>query len=396
MSTATATDPKHRARFKSASPSAYTYAMPEPIGFQKLAFVGPRLTGAALGALTGAALAPEEEGWTGAALGGLTGYGAGALASRGMNFARGLQTPKAPGAPATPAASAPTVPPGYSPQEMAAAHAEIEQHLKRPPTDPVFDAKLNAAQQARAKEVAEARAALDKLQAAKGKSPRTWNRAAQSALPYASPRLQEMAMGQPASRLNETARALQSLRAQEQQALNAPKPMPAIPAPDAPHEAWKGFKFRKVGFDKLADYGFSAGVPGFSVSTSGKDERLEGMNRWVPRRLIERAYQGLEGGLDEQALLDEAANRGHLAQPMAGAALAAALAHKLSPASHPGLKAMAGLAGGGLGALSNQAGQERRVEDMRQAIRGVTREMQRQESAREATPMVVSSTAGET
>ena len=166
---------------------------------------------------------------------------------------------------------------------------------------------------------------------------------------------------------------------------------------------------KKVGFEKLADLGMSFGIPGIGVNVAGKDERLPGMDRWVPRGTIERAYQGLEQGYDAPALYEQAAGEGRLLHPAIGAVGGAALAHKLpgilarlseggtaltkgvSPVSNAGFTALSGLLGASTGALYNRATEGDRVEGMHQAIRGVSREKAKQPSAREAMPMVMSS-----
>lgn len=161
--------------------------------------------------------------------------------------------------------------------------------------------------------------------------------------------------------------------------------------------------FRKVGFEKLADYNVGTNIGPVGMGTSSKDERLTGMNRWVPRSTIERAYQGLDQGLDQQALLEQAADSGNIQHPAVAAGLAAALAHFGLPGMpSPGLpasaKAMAALAGGGAGALYNRLTAGNRTEDMSEAIKGVELEREKNpkhHTAREATPMVVSPAGGD-
>lgn len=193
-----------------------------------------------------------------------------------------------------------------------------------------------------------------------------------------------------------------------------PATPPASGVVMGPHETIpQGAK--KVGFAKLADVGMSFGLPGVGgINVAGKDERLTGMNRWVPRSTLERAYQGLEQGYDEPALYEQAVDEGTLMHPAIGAALGAAAAHKapgilahlaskgtalakgVTPASNAGFTGLAALLGAGAGSIYNRATAGQRVEDMHQAIRGVRREMDRNPSAREAMPLVMSSNSGET
>jgi hypothetical protein len=155
----------------------------------------------------------------------------------------------------------------------------------------------------------------------------------------------------------------------------------------------------KVGFAKVADYSLGTNIGPVGVGTASKDERLMGMNRWVPRSTIEDAYQGLQQGLDERALREQAAESGNLMHPAVGAGLATALAHFGLPGNQvlPGLpgstKALAALGGAGAGALYNRLTGPRRADEMSEAIKGVQLEQQRHPrhvTSREATPMVVS------
>lgn len=161
--------------------------------------------------------------------------------------------------------------------------------------------------------------------------------------------------------------------------------------------------FRKVGFEKVADYNVGTNIGPVGMGTSSKDERLTGMNRWVPRSTIEQAYQGLDQGLDQQALMEQAAASGNLQHPAVGAGLAAALAHfglpgMPSPSLPGSSKALAALAGGGAGALYNRLTAGNRAEDMAEAVKGVELERNKNpkhHTAREATPMVVSPAGGD-
>jgi hypothetical protein len=357
----------------------YDYAMSQPVGFQKLAFA-PRLTGMALGAAAGGLAAPEDEGWTGAALGGLAGYGLGALGDRAYKAVRGhagpAATPSAAAAEPLAAAPGPTTPnavPAGTANARVPFRERIGPHVEAL-KDRLSKAKVTA-QDVRARLGEQGAKLKERLSQMAGDAQKAvYDRAA-------IPSLLETA-GQNKDLSNALARTTvdAQLRGQPRSFQNKVR--------------------RSSGYTQLtrkqAEYGLSAGIPGLGVSHSVKDERLEGMNRWVPRQTLEQAYQGLEQGLDQQALLEQAAESGHIAHPALGAGLAAALAHVGLPASHAGLKALAGFAGGGAGALYNRATAPNRVEDMRQAIRGVRGEMNKQPTAREATPLVMSSSAGET
>lgn len=148
----------------------------------------------------------------------------------------------------------------------------------------------------------------------------------------------------------------------------------------------------KVGFEKLSDASLTAGVPGLSVGLASKDERLPGMNRWVPRETLEHAYQGLDDGLDAQALQELAAEQGSVTHPAIGAGIGAALAH-FGLSKSLGSAALGALAGGGAGALYNKHTAGQRQSDMREAVKGVEHERNHhgQHTAREAVPMVVGS-----
>ena len=179
---------------------------------------------------------------------------------------------------------------------------------------------------------------------------------------------------------------------------SSPVSTPATPAPSSapvgvPPTSRTSLLQRAFGKlrSKRADYGFSTVIPGVALNYGAKDERLEGMSRWVPRKTIEQAYQGLEAGYDNQALYDEARETGALTHPAIGALLGALATRKLAPTAHWQLPAVGALTGAGLGAAYSQSTAPKRVEDMRQAIRGVSRERAKQPSAREAMPMVMSS-----
>jgi hypothetical protein len=173
-----------------------------------------------------------------------------------------------------------------------------------------------------------------------------------------------------------------------------------------------GFHFKggayMVGFAKLAEHSVSVSPQGASLGLSSKDERLEGMNRWVPRSTLQRAFEGADAGYDDPALVEEAMASGNLKHPAIGAALGAALMHYatkghagamarfgVSPSLAP--KLVGGLAGAGLGSMYNNATAGERGADMQEALKGVHHEKHRaQNTSREATPMVVSAAGGDT
>jgi len=152
---------------------------------------------------------------------------------------------------------------------------------------------------------------------------------------------------------------------------------------------------------KAADYGIGMGIPGtpLSVSGTGKDVRYEGMRRFVPRSTFERAYEGLDQGLDPQALLELEQNQGTVHHPLMGLLAGSFAGHKLFPKGGIPATVLGGLAGGGAGALYNAATADSRVADMHEAIRGVLSEQNRMQSAvtgqqattaNESTPLLVS------
>jgi hypothetical protein len=309
------------------------------VGFQKLAF-SPRLTGAAIGGTLGLAASPEDEGQAAGLTGAAMGYGAGALADHLHKRLTGPKPAKAP----VPGPAGPPAAPGFAPEHMA----EVENHLS--------GAHLT-----------------DQINAAAHKAGVTPGPAG-----YAPGEFMMPGNILTPERQKNLAKLVAPARARS-------RPL-ALPR-----------TFGKVGFEKLSDYNMGVGVGPFGIGTSTKSERLDGMNRWVPRETIENAYQGLQQGLDQQALMEQAAESGNLQHPAVGAGLAAALAHFGLPGSSAtglptGAKALAALAGGGLGALYNKATAGSRAADMAEAIKGVQREQRKDthHTAREAMPLVVS------
>jgi hypothetical protein len=148
-----------------------------------------------------------------------------------------------------------------------------------------------------------------------------------------------------------------------------------------------------------ADLGLNARIPGtpLGLSAREREERLPGMHKWVPRDVIERAYEGLDKGLDPQAILENSADEGRFLDPAIGAGAGAAAMHFGLPKSGIAGTGLGALLGGGVGALYNQATAPRRTRDMTEALSGVVRERaadrplqdQGTETASEPSPMLV-------
>lgn len=158
-------------------------------------------------------------------------------------------------------------------------------------------------------------------------------------------------------------------------------------------------------FKVASDFSFGAGVPGLPVSVNvgkkNREERLPGMPRWTSRGTIERAFEGVDTGLDDQAIEDAEIHRGRATHPAIGAAVAAALGHfglKLPPSG----TAIAAALGGGAGAMYNDATRQTRGRDMAAALQGVRGERSRfpirgqaRATASESTPLTIQSGGAE-
>lgn len=332
------------------------------VGFKKIAFA-PRMTGAAVGGLLGGAAAPEDQGTTGAMVGAGMGYGVGALADHLHKHVTG---PAAKAAPA-PAPAGSAGPPALHPGSLAPHMKEIDDHLSGAHLSQQIDAAAKA----------------------RGVKPGPGG--------YAPGE-----MPAPGSVLSpERKAALPKMVAPARQR-QRPLVLPASPRAPVGGFHFKGGSW-SVGFGKLAEYGVSVSPQGASYSTSSKDERLPGMNRWVPRGTLQRAFEGFDEGYDEQALTEEAGESGHIAHPAIGAALGAALAH-YGVAPSLGGKIMGGLAGAGLGSVYNNATRGDRETNMREALKGVHGERGHhpkhpnhgKTTANESVPMVVSAAGGDT
>ena len=165
----------------------------------------------------------------------------------------------------------------------------------------------------------------------------------------------------------------------------------------------------KFGEEKLAtplNFGVSARNYPVGVSIQQPDERLWGMDRWVPRSTLERAFQAVDGGIDPEQVLDDERDRGQLAYPALGALAGGGLAHLLGPETgKAGLiaKALGGLAGAGAGAMYHDATGDQRVDQMQAALKGAKTERQMskfpiqgqgQQTAAENTPVIISPGGG--
>jgi hypothetical protein len=147
---------------------------------------------------------------------------------------------------------------------------------------------------------------------------------------------------------------------------------------------------------KVADMGIGVGLPGTPIGLNfgTKQERLPGMNKWVDRDIIERAYEALDAGLDPQAIMERESERGNLKHPAIGGGMAAALAHFNLPKASPSSTLVAGAGGAALGALYNRFTAKNRASDAAEALKGIARERgpirgQDRMTASENTPMIV-------
>ena len=147
----------------------------------------------------------------------------------------------------------------------------------------------------------------------------------------------------------------------------------------------------------FSDFGLGVGIPGTPLSVSGKQrsERLPGMNRWTSRGTIERAFDGVDDGLDDQAMQDLEADQGSVASPLLGAGLAAALAH-FGLKAPPNTTGLAALAGAGAGHAYHSATEGNRRKDMGEAAKGARMERgrfpirgQSRTTSSENTPLVI-------
>lgn len=130
-------------------------------------------------------------------------------------------------------------------------------------------------------------------------------------------------------------------------------------------------------------------IPGTPLVLRGgeiKEERLPGMQRWVDRDMIQRAYAGLSDGISPDELVADEGARGSVLYPAAGAGAAALAANsmgadlaQLAPSlgKHGPLAAVlaSALAGGVAGGVYQHASAPKRERDMREAIVGAQRDM---------------------
>ena len=158
-------------------------------------------------------------------------------------------------------------------------------------------------------------------------------------------------------------------------------------------------------YKQNSEFGVSAGIPGTSIGINrrSREERLPGMHKWVPRDVIEKAHEGLDQGMDPQALLEQSADEGQYLDPLLGAGTGAAAMHFGLPDSGIAGKGLGALLGGGLGAILHQISSQHRQRDMGEALEGVLRERahegiiegQGATTASEPAPMLVSRGGGE-
>jgi hypothetical protein len=152
-------------------------------------------------------------------------------------------------------------------------------------------------------------------------------------------------------------------------------------------------------FKLSADISMGMGIPGTPVSIGLKDqrERLPGMGYWVPRSTLERGFQYVDQGVDPETITALEAEKGTLLDPAVGAALGTVGALKFIPKSGIVGPLLAGLTGAGLGASYNRLTRDRRIAEGIEALRGAQYERERfpvrqiaHPSANESTPLVVS------
>ena len=153
----------------------------------------------------------------------------------------------------------------------------------------------------------------------------------------------------------------------------------------------------------FADFGVGLSIPKtpFTVSMKDRSERLPGMGAWAPRDTVERAFAGVDAGLDDQAIQNMEEDKGSVSTPVITAAAAAALAHfglKL-PAVSTGL---VGLGGAAIGNAYHNMTSGKRHRTMAQALAGVHNERSRfpvkgqsRTTASENTPLVIQSGGAE-
>lgn len=154
---------------------------------------------------------------------------------------------------------------------------------------------------------------------------------------------------------------------------------------------------------KTAGVQLGLSIPGtpLSVGFKGDDsrERGPGMTKWVPRKTMERALQGTyDEGLDQTALMDEAAGHGEYSSPLIGAAAGMAAAHKWLPQGGAVSKILGGLGGAAVGAGYHEYQRKGNTEDMQQALRGVYHQPEKRpliagqghHTAREPQPILLS------
>lgn len=155
-------------------------------------------------------------------------------------------------------------------------------------------------------------------------------------------------------------------------------------------------------YEGLLNYGYS--IPGTPVGLrmdTEKAERLPGMSRWAPRSLIEDAFLAQESGVDEDAAVEHAANKGLISDPLLAAGAGALAAPMLVGGPEMQSRLIGALAGGSLGLAANLYGREDRRRMMREALKGVALERDRfpmskqdDSTAASSSPLLLTSGSG--
>jgi len=378
----------------------------------------------AAGALMGAIAAPEGETLQGAALGGLGALGVQSAALAGAKGLKGAFTPKPNPHAATPGGT----------QMIQNANLKgmtpAQQDLNKMHRQEEFFAKTRAGDQ---REMAHTNAELAKLNPP-GPAPQISPATAAASQHFGTDPAMVTAMMNapgplkgapqrhaPGPQMDADLQALhgdvsapgpiqppsaaQQMDADLQAASNPPIPGTTKKAPKEKKE-----KGRKKGasledFKIAVDVSAGVSLPilgGASIGLKDQRERLPGMSRWVPRSTVERGFDYADEGIDPEAISELESERGSIAHPLLGAALAAAGAHKFLPQSGVLGPLLGGLVGGGLGTLYNQATKGRRIEEGLEAHSGAQREREKfpirrhpTQTANESTPLAVSRGSGD-
>lgn len=344
----------------------------QQFGFQKEALLNtlkavanPRLLGTIAGAGLGAAAADEGEGMQGALIGAAGGYGLGAGAAHvGNAVASGAKT--------VGNAVAPHFNAGVDAAKnlvgMGAKTSPVQQLVNQ---ESGFTAAQNVSRKNWQQDVGQHLDAELAKARASGAGPMPTHQMSLPGMPAPVPVQQPLPLGMPA------------------------RP----PTGAAPVQGTLPLGNEQLGlFGKHADVGFGVGIPKtpFSLSLGRKEERLPGMTKWVPRDVIERAYENTDAGYDPQAVMDAEAAHGELLNPAIGAGVGAAAAKFGLPRGGALGTALGALAGAGGASLVHKLTEGRRRGNAAQALRGIATERdfplrsQEATTANESSPMAVS------